>query len=157
MTTARKPLGNVLVAIDLSTSASAVVERAARLPVTPGSCITLFHVLPPGPAPASVPDAAVEADAERALAAGAARIAELVPEGVDVFTALGRGTPFVEIIQRARDERAALVVLGRHGHRTFIDALIGSRAASRRAVIGGPWLRWTFPTRHGGHSSWRSG
>lgn len=121
MTAFGRPLGNVLVAVDLSASAAAVIERAARLPITAGSSITLFHVLP-------LPNAAAEEAAQGVLAASAARISELAAEGVQVYTALGHGTPFVEIIRRARDERVVLIVVGRHGHRTFAGALIGSTA-----------------------------
>lgn len=122
--TPRRPLGNVLVAVDFSASSAAVIERAVRLPITPGSSITLFHVIQEGFVP--VVDATEEA--QRGLAAAAARISALAAAGVEVFTALGHGAPFVEIIRRARDERVELVVVGRHGQRTFADALIGSTA-----------------------------
>ena len=128
MTTLRRPLGNVLVAVDLSASSAAVIERAARLPLTAGSSITLLHVVPQGFGLSPVPDAAADEESQRGLAAAAARVSELAAEGVAVLTALGHGVPFVEIIRRARDERVELVVLGRHGHRTFADALIGSTA-----------------------------
>jgi nucleotide-binding universal stress UspA family protein len=128
MTTRRRPLGNVLVALDLSTASAAIIERAARLPITSGSSITLFHVVPQGFGLPPVLDTATEREAQRVLATAAARISELTAEGVDVFTAVGHGTPFVEIIRRARHERVELVVLGRHGYRTFPDALIGSTA-----------------------------
>jgi len=128
MTTPRKPLGHILVALDLSAASAAVIERAARLPVSPGSTITLFHIVPQGLDLPSAPNAAAEEEVRRFLAAGAARIAKLAATGVNVLTALGHGDPFVEIIRRARREQAELVVLGRHGDRTFADALIGSTA-----------------------------
>lgn len=128
MTTLRKPLGNVLVAVDLSAASAAVIERAARLPVSPGSTITLFHVVSQGSGLAPNVNATTEKDAQRVLSAGAARVAELAATGVNVSTALGYGAPFVGIIQRARFEHAELVVLGRHGHRTFAEALVGSTA-----------------------------
>jgi nucleotide-binding universal stress UspA family protein len=128
MTIPRRPLGNVLVAVDFSPNSAAVIERAARLPIAAGSSLTLFHVLPPRGGRSSDLDAAAEEHAGATLAAGAARASELVPEGVELRTALGRGAPFVEIIRRARDERVELVVLGRHGHRGFAAALLGSTA-----------------------------
>jgi nucleotide-binding universal stress UspA family protein len=120
-TTLRNPLGNVLVAVDLSAAGTAVVERAASLPVTPGAAITVFHVV-------ATPGAGAEDEARRALAAHAARLSAVVPASVTVGTALAEGSPFVEIIRRARRERAELVVLGRHGHRGFAEALIGTTA-----------------------------
>ncbi len=129
MTTVPPPLGNVLVAVDFSTSSAAVIERAARLPITRGASITLLHVVPESLArPSIAREAAGEEELRRNLAAGAARLSELAAEKIDVFTALAYGAPFVEIIRRARDGRAELVVLGRHGHRTFRDALMGSTA-----------------------------
>lgn len=122
---ARRPrLGNILVATDFSAGAASAVARAALLPITPGSAITLLHVLPS--------DGAAEAAARRALAqaAVAARAATQAAgqTDVDVFTALAHGTPFVEIIRSARDTRAQLIVLGRHGRRAFRDLVLGSTA-----------------------------
>lgn len=121
-------LARVLVAVDLSPSSAAVIERTARLPLAADASVLMLHVLPGGVGPALAPDASVEADAQRALAVAAAQLSERLPDGVEVSTALAYGTAFVEIIRRARERRAELVVLGRHGHRAFVDALIGSTA-----------------------------
>lgn len=111
----------MLVAVDFSPAGCAVLDRVARLPTTPGSTITLFHVV-------ATPDAAPESEEQRKLTAIATPLKTLVPPGVEVSTALGHGSPFVEIIRRARHERTELVVIGRHGHRPFADALMGSTA-----------------------------
>lgn len=128
MTSPSRLLTRILVAVDLSPSSAAVIERAARLPLAADASFSLLHVLPGGIGPALVPDTAAEAEAQRGLAAAAAQLSERVAAGVEVSTALVYGTPFVEIIRRARDQRAELVVIGRHGHRAFVDALIGSTA-----------------------------
>ena len=44
----RRPLGNVLVATDFSAAGTYAMERAARLPISPGSTLTVLHVLWPG-------------------------------------------------------------------------------------------------------------
>jgi nucleotide-binding universal stress UspA family protein len=82
MTTDRRPLGNILVAVDLSAASAAVAERAARLPVTPGSSITLFHVVSQEVGRHPVLDAAVREDAQRALGESAEGVAALPRNGM---------------------------------------------------------------------------
>jgi nucleotide-binding universal stress UspA family protein len=123
----RRPIGNVLAAVDLSSGAAQVLSRVVRLPITPGSTITLLNVRPPH-AGLPAPEKAADAEVERRVLEAFKPMAELVPAGVRTFPAITHGTPFVEIIWRARDERAELIVVGRHGHRRFADALIGSTA-----------------------------
>ena len=122
----RRPLGNVLVATDFSAAASRAVERAARLPIGPGSALTVLHVVRPGCRPED------RADAERALADAASVAADSAArvgrKDVDIFPRLAEGTPFVEIIRGARHGRNELIVIGRHGERTFRELLLGSTA-----------------------------
>jgi nucleotide-binding universal stress UspA family protein len=122
----RRPLGNVLVATDFSAAGTYAVGRAARLPISPGSTLTVLHVLRPGCAPED------RADAEFALGYAASVAADSVArvgrKGVDVFPHLTEGTPFVEIIRGARYGRNELIVVGRHGERTFRELLLGSTA-----------------------------
>ena len=67
----RRPLGLVLVAVDLSPATNMVLDRVARLPVTPGSPIVLLHVVPLD-LPVEERDLAVE-QARRDLATCASR------------------------------------------------------------------------------------
>jgi nucleotide-binding universal stress UspA family protein len=138
----RTKLGNVLVAVDTSHFQSAVIERVARLPVTPGAVVTLLHVVAPGPA---VDEETEVPAARRALEEARSRLVAVPGAPGTVLTSVAVGTPFVEIVQRARHERDELVVVGRHGHRGFADALIGSTAERvvRKAsvpvlVVGAP-------------------
>jgi len=121
------PLGNVLVATDFSPGAGRAMERAARLPMGPGSVLTILHVLPAGVDPKT--KARARAEAKRALATAAAATRP-VAGGNDrrVVTRLAHGTAFVEIIRSARQGRAELIVLGRHGRRGFRELLLGSTA-----------------------------
>jgi nucleotide-binding universal stress UspA family protein len=102
------------------------VERAARLPIGPGSALTVLHVLRPGCAPEE------RAEAERALGHAASIAAESATRAgrkdADVVPRLLEGTPFVEIVRSARHGRNELLVLGRHGQRTFRELLLGSTA-----------------------------
>jgi nucleotide-binding universal stress UspA family protein len=122
----RRSLGNVLVATDFSPGAVRAVARAARLPIAPGSAISLVHVLP------GAVDAKTEAATRRALdqLANATRTAIRAAglTDVNVFTHVAQGKPFVEIIGHARHSQAFLIVVGRHGQRPFRDLLIGSTA-----------------------------
>jgi nucleotide-binding universal stress UspA family protein len=122
----RRALVNVLVATDFSPGASHAVARAVRLPMAAGATITLLNVLPSNPRPRVV-GAARRALAQQASAARrAARGVGL--QNVSVFTCVARGKPFVEVIGCARDLKAQLIVLGRHGRGTFRDLLLGSTA-----------------------------
>jgi nucleotide-binding universal stress UspA family protein len=131
----RHPLGKVLVALDLSPASAQVLDRAVRLPITRGSSLSLFHVVPL--ASLRSPDDAEPAlaRAQRLLEAQAARVSGRLPADVDALVSATVGTPATAIVQRAHDEDADLVVLGRHGHRTFAEALLGSTSA--RVLHGG--------------------
>lgn len=114
----RAPLRRVLVATDFSSCAERALRRALSLPLARGAGVTLLHVLPPGiPARAR---ARADADAKRAL--------EALAEHRAVTPEVRSGTPFVEILRRARELRAELIVLGRHGKRTIRDLFIGTTA-----------------------------
>ena len=122
----RRPLGNVLVATAFSAVGTAAVERAAQLPVGPDSTVTVLHVLRPGCGPED------RADADRALSHAVSVVGDSAAragrEAVTILPRLVDGTPFVEIIRRARDARCELIVIGRHGERTFRGLLLGSTA-----------------------------
>jgi nucleotide-binding universal stress UspA family protein len=122
---------SILVATDFSEGATWALRRAARLPLGPGSVLTLLHVLPQGLPPSLAARSATAAErqlgrlAEEAREAGARESTV----GPSVETRIATGTPFVEIIRRARAAGADLVAIGRHGGGGLRDLLIGSTAA----------------------------
>jgi nucleotide-binding universal stress UspA family protein len=122
----RRPLGNVLVATDFSPAATGAVQRAAALPIGPGATLTVLHVLP------VAAGAEERAGAERALADAASVAREAAARGgrrdLDVLARLADGTAFVEIIRGGRHGRNELIVLGRHGERSFRELVLGSTA-----------------------------
>jgi nucleotide-binding universal stress UspA family protein len=122
----RGRLGDVLAAADFSPGAAEALARAVRLPMRRGSTLTILHVLPPGLDRKT--SARARAEAKEALAEAAALARRAAPGGVRLVTRLAEGVPFVEIVRRARRDRADLVVLGRHGHRGFEELLLGSTA-----------------------------
>jgi nucleotide-binding universal stress UspA family protein len=121
----RRPLGNVVAATDFSDGGRHAVERAARLPMTRGTTLTLLHVVPPQPASAT---ARAEAAAREALARAVESSRAVVSPGVEVRAALSSGEPFEEIAQRAAAARAELVVVGRHGEHRWPRGILGSTA-----------------------------
>ncbi len=123
----------VLIATDFSLGATAALRRAARLPLQRGSLATIVHVAPRGPQ--SPPGTAREA---RRLLSEAARslTTRLRGTGVTVRTSLVRGRPADGIVRAARRARAELIVVGRHGRRSFAELLLGSTA--ERVVRAAP-------------------
>lgn len=116
---ARMPaLGNVLVATDFSARGRIAIERAASLPFSLGGRLEIVHV------------ATSECDA--------AEIRQRLDEeqeqymrdvtNATVLTSLLHGDVADEICGRAHHTRAELIVLGRHGARSWKDAVLGSTA-----------------------------
>jgi nucleotide-binding universal stress UspA family protein len=122
--------GNLLVATDFTHYSHDAVERVARLPLQPGTRVTLLHVVPMGL------DASVTARLERAaraMMAGATATleAELARTGRSriahqAMVAVGR--PAEMIAQSALELRAGLVVIGRGKRHGFGERLLGSTA-----------------------------
>ncbi|MDP1826545.1 MAG: universal stress protein [Archangium sp.] len=117
------PLRRVVVATDFSAGGTRAVERAARL-VAPGAQVVVVHVLP-----ASLrKDRKCEARAREGLDDAEARVHDAV-KGVAVESVLAYGEAFEELLRVAADqERAELIVLGRHGTRRFRNLLLGTTA-----------------------------
>lgn len=120
-------LGHVLVATDFTQGATWALERALRLPLAPGATLELIHVVPGESA--AIPDrAGAEARAQLERLVADAR-AQLGPRELRVSSSLAAGQPHVEIIRRSRQVGAELVIVGRHGSRTFRHRLLGPIAA----------------------------
>lgn len=121
----QRPFRTVLVPMDLSKGSSAVLDRALALPMATGARLDLVHALSDVPAKARTK---VEAAVREALERAVARARSLAP-GLEVTSKLLYGSPYIEIIRRARSIDAEVVVVGRHGRRPVRDAFIGSTAA----------------------------
>ena len=121
----RRPLETVLVAIDFSSGARRALHRACRLPLSPGATLTLVHVMPKLH-PSFFTGAEIAARA--ALESWAQEARDESPPSVTVATALEVGEPFVELDRRAETADAELIVVGRHGARSWPGELLGSTA-----------------------------
>jgi universal stress protein E len=128
----------VLVATDFSKHGDAAIERAALLPLARGATVDLLHVTHK---PVGRPDRRLQDDVRGRLDALAERFRTLAEAngsfGLRLRPRVVAGTPFVEIVRRARLGQADLIVVGRHGARTFRDLMIGS-TAERVLRKGGP-------------------
>jgi nucleotide-binding universal stress UspA family protein len=121
-------LRTVVVATDFSRDADAALRRASFLPFQPRGRLILAHVLPPRINRTA--DAVVRAAARRRLDDGRSRLLKRLATrrrtDVRVAIQLTRGSPAEEIGRLARDIGADLTVLGRRGHRTLRERLLGS-------------------------------
>jgi nucleotide-binding universal stress UspA family protein len=118
------------VATDFSVPATRALTRAARLPLAKKAAITIVHVVEAGLQRHL--EQAIISDATVGLAECVTVVREaagrLYDRDLEVHTAIPRGKPFVEILHRAREEHAELVVVGRRGRRRLRDMLLGSTA-----------------------------
>jgi len=126
-------LERIVVGVDSSEEAAgAVLAAAAQLPLSASSSILVVHVVRWGGRGYSpVAHTMLEQHGNARLAKAARVLTELLPTtrpkpGID--TALLFGEPFVELVRRAREERVDLLVVGRRGTKSFLDALMGSTA-----------------------------
>ncbi|MCA8955242.1 MAG: universal stress protein [Planctomycetes bacterium] len=124
-------LGKILVPIDFSDSSEKAISYGLELARAFSARLLLAHVmeLPFAPVPigmGTVPPVMVDdikpEVLERLKSFGTAAT------GVEVEYLLREGTPFVEIIQMARDAAADLIVMPTHGRSGLSHVLIGSTA-----------------------------
>lgn len=125
------PFHRILVPVEFSEGSAAALARALTLPLASRARLDLLHVLPPRIAAKVRVQVAATARDELAQAVARARAAT----AAEVTSELRRGTAYVEIIRRARDIDAELVVVGRHGKRPVRDLFVGS-TASRLVRMG---------------------
>jgi nucleotide-binding universal stress UspA family protein len=127
-TNSAPPLRRLLVGTDFSPGATRALTRVPHLPLGTGATVTLIHVLP------AWMNRAVHARdfgrVERRLRAEATRLLRALREAgrkqVRVGTVLVQGSAPAEILRRSA--AADLVIVGRHGRRSFRDLLVGSTA-----------------------------
>jgi nucleotide-binding universal stress UspA family protein len=124
----RRALDQVLVPVDLSPFSAHVLDRVAHLPYTSGATVSLLHVVPTSLGRSVTDEGGSLVSTGRKLDELAAELSLRLPAGVRVVGTTVAGTPFQVIAARARELSAELVVIGRHGQRSFADALVGSTA-----------------------------
>jgi nucleotide-binding universal stress UspA family protein len=127
----------LLVGTDFSPGAAGALTRVPLLPLVPRAEITLLHVMPAWLNPA-LRGREVRNAEERLRRAATLLLRGLEAAGRDevrVRTLLAQGEAYAEILRRSG--RADIVVVGRHGRRSFRDLLVGSTAERvvRHAIV----------------------
>jgi nucleotide-binding universal stress UspA family protein len=140
-----KPRKKILVATDFSPGSDEALDHAIDLAKQTGASLDLFYVLEPSaleiPLGLTPNDGgALIATIDRELTQRAARAAAA---GLPCHTNTAEGGAATEIVQRARDLGADLVVIGTHGRRGLAHALLGSVA--ERVVQHAPCPVLTVP------------
>lgn len=122
----------VLVALDSSTRAPAVLRRAAHLAKAEGSTLHVLRSV--GIPPEIAPDLLTlspDALPERLVADAAKDLTRLVgeePLAAGAVVEAQVGTPWRTICAYAREKNASVIVIGTHGH-SVLDTLLGTTAA----------------------------
>jgi nucleotide-binding universal stress UspA family protein len=127
MTEARNSsnISKILLGTDLSSRAERAIARGAQLAEQHGAALTILHVLT---ATAGDKDRhrQVALQAEKELRRKVAKLDPHQTKSISVQVATG--TPFVEIIRRAREESVDIVLVGAHGAQFIRDLLFGTTA-----------------------------
>jgi nucleotide-binding universal stress UspA family protein len=131
-----KPFESILIAIDFSESSDYAFDYALTLARQFQSELTVMHVInePVDLRGFYVPHISFE-QLEKEIEEGAGKMMEKfcqekMGDFTNYTTALVTGIPYEEIIRKAEESRASLIVLGTHG-RTGIDHLIFGSTAER--------------------------
>ena len=126
---------NILLATDFSEPSAAALDYAKALADKFGSRIHVLHVLEDLAAHAWTTEvyvAALPGVHEEMERQARERLDAVMPadlrERYRTKTELRTGSPFVEIVRYARDERIDLIVLGTHGRGPIAHMLLGSVA-----------------------------
>lgn len=128
-------LTKILVGSDLSEWADLALQLAALLAGQHGTSVSLLHVTDPAELPkvsridrfGETPQGFMERLVDESKATLNARATALAEQhNIKISVHIQRGTDFVEIIRRAREEGAGLIVLGAHGRYYQREWLLGT-------------------------------
>ncbi len=140
----------ILVPTDFSEAADHALTYAVGLAEQFGAEILLMHTVEipvyAYPGAPYIPVVDITADLEKAAVAGLEATRARMKSPVHARVALRRGSPWREILDAAKEERADLVVMGTHGRRGVARALLGSVAEKvvRAAEVPVLTVRQTF-------------
>jgi nucleotide-binding universal stress UspA family protein len=141
-----KPTKSIVVATDFSEGSDEALEHAIELGKQSGAALDLLHVVEP-PAdgfpfgPAYTDGVAFAEFIQQELTRRAARVAAA---GLACHTRFVEGSAAPEIVARAREVDARLIVVGTHGRRGLAHVLLGSVAERVVQHAGCPVLTVPF-------------
>lgn len=116
-------LSRILVATDLSPRAQKAIARAIMLAAEQGAALTILHVLT-AETGNKVRQRQVALQVEKDLRRDIATLSSAQDGRATIRVVTG--TAFVEIIRRARQEAADLILVGAHGAQFIKDLLVGT-------------------------------
>lgn len=123
----------LLVAVDMSRASARVAAAACRVAQASGARVVLLHVVAPPPVAlrgygfAAGEVRTMLAELERRTARRLRALARRCGRGgVAVETVLRAGEPAPTILSQAAALRAAMLVVGSHGHSAAYDLIVGS-------------------------------
>ena len=122
-------LRRILVPVDFSETSDKAFDYALSFARVFNAGVLTLHVLDDPILYAPTTDPSFRAPFERAMEGKLERlVGSRGVEGVHVDTAIAAGTPFYEIIQRAKADDIDLIVIGTHGTGPIKHMLMGSVA-----------------------------
>jgi len=125
---------NILAAVDFSPVTAQVLATLGRIAAAFPARVLLVHVAPPEPAFVGYqagPDVVRDqvAAEHRARHQELQELAErLRSDGIDTTALLLQGATVTTLVAEAERSKAALIVLGSHGHGALYDLVVGSVA-----------------------------
>jgi nucleotide-binding universal stress UspA family protein len=127
----RRVFLNILVAIDGSENGAAALRTAAQLAREEHASLTVLTAVPPAPAfsQLTAPGVAALGDASHLLGEAGSRMIkqiEELPRDISVTSIVAPGQPAKVILERLREGRHDLLVMGTRGHGRVGSALLGS-------------------------------
>jgi nucleotide-binding universal stress UspA family protein len=119
-------LKKILVPVDFSDCSKKALQYAVRFARQFGAELTLLHVVPRYPAIPEMGPIDVETvqDGRTQLEVVRLTIGDLAP----CDTLLRTGTPYMEIVEAAKEQSIDLIIIATHGHKGLTHVILGSTA-----------------------------
>ena len=134
-------LKRILVAVDFGDTSSHAFDYALSLARVFHAEVLAFHILEDPVLYAPTADSSFPDAYERVMKGNLDKLIQCHgSEGVRVETGMTSGAPFAEIVRKAREWEADLIVIGTHGHGPVNHMLLGSVAEKVVRKAGCPVL-----------------
>lgn len=134
-------VNRILVAVDFGDTSGHAFDYALSLARVFSAKVLAFHILEDPVLYAATTDSSFPEAYERVMQGNLEKLVQCHgSEGVMVESGMTSGSPFVEIIRKARDWKADLIVMGTHGHGPVNHMLLGSVAEKVVRKAGCPVL-----------------